>query len=88
MGGSGLPLTVNNSWGSGMAVDSTLTRRMIGESAEAWLRDVPSRCGMVPRRRRLVRRPAEVPDGIAAVAQEAHSHRLKFGLWVDWTQAA
>ena len=47
------PLLVNNSWGSGMAVDETLAKRMIDDSqSSAW------RCWsgrwLVPRRRRLV----------------------------------
>jgi len=81
------PLTVNNSWGSGMAVDSALARRMIRESAAlgfemfhldaGWFRGVGD----------WHADPQKFPDGIAAVAQEAHSHGLKFGLWVDWTQA-
>ena len=81
------PLTVNNSWGSGMAVDETLTRRMIGESAElglelfhldaGWFRDVGD----------WRADPKKFPHGIASVADYAHRRGLKFGLWMDWTQA-
>jgi len=31
--------------------------------------------------------PAKFPEGLAALADEAHRKGLKFGLWVDWTQA-
>jgi alpha-galactosidase len=31
--------------------------------------------------------PQKFPHGIAALADEAHRLGLKFGLWVDWTQA-
>jgi hypothetical protein len=31
--------------------------------------------------------PAKFPHGIASVADFAHSHGLRFGLWIDWTQA-
>jgi hypothetical protein len=81
------PLLVNNSWGSGMAVDEDLAQRMIAASAQlglemfhldaGWFRDVgdwhPD--------------PKKFPHGIAGVADFAHSHGLKFGLWIDWTQA-
>ena len=30
---------------------------------------------------------AKFPHGIASVADFAHQHGLKFGLWLDWTQA-
>jgi alpha-galactosidase len=31
--------------------------------------------------------PQKFPHGLATVADYAHQKRLKFGLWVDWTQA-
>ncbi len=81
------PLLVGNSWGSGMAVDETLAHRMIEESAQlglemfhldaGWFRDVGD----------WQADPAKFPHGIASVADFAHLHGLKFGLWIDWTQA-
>jgi hypothetical protein len=81
------PMMVNNSWGSGMAVDETLAHRMIEESAQlglemfhldaGWFRDVGD----------WRADPRKFPHGIASVADFAHRHRLKFGLWIDWTQA-
>ncbi len=32
--------------------------------------------------------PKKFPHGLAAIADDAHRHGLKFGIWVDWTQAA
>ena len=32
--------------------------------------------------------PKKFPHGLAPIADEAHQQRLKFGIWVDWTQAA
>jgi Melibiase len=32
--------------------------------------------------------PQSFPHGMEAIADDAHQHRMKFGLWVDWTQAA
>jgi hypothetical protein len=81
------PLLVNNSWGSGMAVTQDLAQRMIGESAQlglemfhldaGWFRDVGD----------WHANPEKFPHGIASIADFAHAHGLKFGLWIDWTQA-
>jgi alpha-galactosidase len=81
------PLLVNNSWGSGMAVDEALAHRMIEQSAQlglemfhldaGWFRDVGD----------WQSNPTKFPHGIASVADFAHRHGLKFGLWIDWTQA-
>jgi hypothetical protein len=81
------PLLVNNSWGSGMAVDEVLARRMIDESATlglemfhldaGWFRDVGD----------WHADPAKFPNGLASLADYAHSRGLRFGLWIDWTQA-
>ena len=54
------PFVVNNSWGSGMAVDEALALRMIAESKELGCGDVSHRRGLVSRRRRLVSGPEEV----------------------------
>jgi len=81
------PLMVNNSWGNGMVVEETLARRMIVDSAQlglemfhldaGWFRDVGD----------WQADPAKFPHGIASVADFAHRHGLRFGLWIDWTQA-
>jgi Melibiase/Glycosyl hydrolase family 36 C-terminal domain len=81
------PLLVNNSWGTGMAVDEALAHRMIEQSSQlglemfhldaGWFRDVGD----------WQANPGKFPRGIASVADFAHQHGLKFGLWVDWTQA-
>jgi Melibiase/Glycosyl hydrolase family 36 C-terminal domain len=81
------PPMVNNSWGSGMVVDEALAHRMIADSAglglemfhldAGWFRDVGD----------WHADPVKFPHGIANVADFAHRHGLKFGLWIDWTQA-
>jgi hypothetical protein len=81
------PLLVNNSWGSGTAVDEALARRMIVDSSQlglemfhldaGWFRDVGD----------WHADPEKFPRGIASIADFAHGHGLKFGLWMDWTQA-
>jgi alpha-galactosidase len=81
------PLVVNNSWGSGMAVDEPLALRMIDESKElgvemfhldaGWFRGVGD---WYPDAKKF-------PHGLAYVADKAHEAGMRFGMWVDWTQA-
>lgn len=82
------PMLVNNSWGSGMAIDQSLAMRMLRDSAElgfemfhidaGWFRGVGD---WYPDARKF-------PLGLTPIADEAHRLGLKFGLWCDWTQAA
>jgi Melibiase/Glycosyl hydrolase family 36 C-terminal domain len=81
------PLVVNNSWGSGMAIDAEQARRMIRDSAElgfemfhldaGWFRGVGD---WYPDEKKF-------PEGLAPIADYAHSLGLRFGLWMDWAQA-
>lgn len=81
------PLVTNNSWGSAMAIDQAQARRMIADAAAlgfemfhldaGWFRAVGD---WRPNR-------AKFPDGIAALADDAHRHGMRFGLWADWAQA-
>ncbi len=80
------PLVVNNSWGSGMAVDEALARRMIDAAAEigvelfhvdaGWYREVGD----------WRPHPEKFPRGLAPVGEYARSKGLGFGLWTGWTQ--
>ena len=81
------PLTVSNSWGSGMAVDETLARRMIVDAAQLGLEMFHLDAGWFRGVGDWQADAAKFPHGIASVADFAHAHGLKFGLWVDWTQA-
>jgi hypothetical protein len=84
---SSYPLIVNNSWGGGIEVNEEIAMRMIRDSAElgvdmfhvdaGWFRDVGD----------WNPNPQKFPHGLAVIADEAHKHGLKFGIWVDWTQA-
>ena len=81
------PLIVNNSWGGGMNVNEEIALRMIRDSADlgvdmfhidaGWFRDVGD----------WYPNPQKFPHGLAPIAESAHQHGLKFGIWVDWTQA-
>ena len=81
------PLMVNNSWGSGMAVDEALAQRMIVDSARLGLEMFHLDAGWFRGVGDWQADPAKFPHGIASVADFAHRHGLKFGLWIDWTQA-
>ena len=82
------PSVVNNSWGSGMAIDADQARRMIRDSAElgfemfhldaGWFRGVGD----------WQPDPAKFHQGLSPVADYAHARGLKFGLWMDWALAA
>ena len=80
------PLVVNNSWGSGMAVDEALARHMIDDSAAlgvelfhidaGWFRGVGD---WHPDDKKF-------PHGLAPVSDYTHGKGMLFGLWVGWTQ--
>ncbi|MGH9530207.1 MAG: glycoside hydrolase family 36 protein [Terriglobales bacterium] len=81
------PLVVNNSWGGGMNINERSAQRMIRDDAElgvdmfhidaGWFRSVGD---WYPDSQKF-------PQGLAVIADDAHKHGLKFGLWVDWSQA-
>jgi alpha-galactosidase len=78
---------VNNSWGSGMAVDEALSRRMIVDSARLGLEMFHLDAGWFLSVGDWRADPAKFPHGIASLADFAHRRGLRFGLWVDWAQA-
>jgi alpha-galactosidase len=80
------PLLVNNSWGSGMAVDERLARRMIDQSAELGLEMFHIDAGWFRTVGDWRADPKKFPNGLGPVADYAHQRGLKFGLWVGWTQ--
>jgi alpha-galactosidase len=82
------PYIVNNSWGNGMAVDEPLAHRMMEDSADLGLEMFHMDAGWFRGVGDWYPDPRKFPHGLAAVADDAHRHDLKFGLWVDWTQAA
>ena len=81
------PLVVNNSWGSGMAVDEPLALRMIGESKELGVEMFHIDAGWFRGVGDWYPDPKKFPHGLASIADNAHKNGLRFGIWVDWTQA-
>lgn len=81
------PLMVSNSWGSGTAVDESLARRMIAETRALGLEMFHLDAGWFRSVGDWRADPAKFPRGVDTVADYAHQLKLKFGLWVDWTQA-
>ena len=81
------PLLVNNSWGSGMAIDETQARQMIADSAALGLEMFHIDAGWFRGVGDWYPSPVKFPHGLAPIAEDAHRHGLKFGIWVDWTQA-
>jgi len=81
------PLTVNNSWGSGMQVDEALAMSMIDRSRELGLEMFHVDAGWFRGVGDWYPHPVKFPHGLAYVADYAHKNGLRFGLWMDWTQA-
>jgi hypothetical protein len=82
------PFTVNNSWGSGMQVDENLALRMIADSKELGLEMFHIDAGWFRGVGDWYPNPKKFPRGLAYIADAAHKQGLRFGIWVDWTQAA
>jgi len=70
-----------------MEVDEPLAQRMIRDSAELQLDMFHLDAGWFRAVGDWHPDPRKFPHGLAAVADIAHQNGLKFGLWVDWTQA-
>jgi hypothetical protein len=81
------PMLVNNSWGGGMQVDEVLAKRMIADSAELGLEMFHIDAGWFRGVGDWYPDPKKFPHGLAPIADDAHAHGLKFGIWVDWAQA-
>ena len=81
------PLVTNNSWGSAMAIDQAQARRMIADAAALGFEMFHLDAGWFRAVGDWRPDPGKFPDGIATLADDAHRHGMKFGLWVDWAQA-
>lgn len=80
------PVLVNNSWGSGMAVDEELAKTMIDDCADLGIELYHVDAGWYIDVGNWHSSPEKFPRGLSKTADYAHSKGLKFGLWVGWTQ--
>jgi hypothetical protein len=87
LGDPAYPFLVSNSWGSGVAVNAELARRMIDDARDLGLELYHLDAGWFRGVGDWHADPSKFPEGIAAIADYAHRAGLKFGLWVDWAQA-
>ena len=81
------PYVVNNSWGGGVDVNEEIATRMIRDSASLGVEMFHVDAGWFRGVGDWHPNPKKFPHGLTAIAENAHQHGLKFGLWVDWTQA-
>jgi ribulose bisphosphate carboxylase small subunit len=81
------PYVVNNSWGGGMDVNDEIARRMIRDAADLGVNMFHVDAGWFRGVGDWYPNPQKFPQGLAVIADYAHERGLKFGLWVDWTQA-
>jgi alpha-galactosidase len=81
------PMLVNNSWGSGMAVNEAIAKRMIRDSSDLGLEMFHLDAGWFRGVGDWVPDPRKFPNGLAAISDYSHTHGLKFGLWVNWAEA-
>jgi hypothetical protein len=82
------PYTVNNSWGGGMKIDEDLALRMMDDAHRLGLEMFHVDAGWFRGVGDWYPNTQKFPHGLAYMADEAHKRGMKFGLWVDWTQAA
>jgi alpha-galactosidase len=81
------PYVVNNSWGSGTAIYEPLALRMIAESKELGVEMYHIDAGWFRGVGDWLTDPNKFFHGLAPIADEAHRQGLRFGIWIDWTQA-
>src|SRR5215469_7664992 len=82
------PLVVNNSWGGGMEVNEQIAQGMIRDVASLGVEMFHIDAGWFRGVGDWYPNPQKFPNGLAYIADEAHKQGLRFGIWVDWTQAA
>lgn len=81
------PVVVNNSWGSGMAIDENVALRMIRDAASLGFEMFHMDAGWFRGVGDWRPDPKKFPHGITPIADQAHAKGMRFGLWVDWAQA-
>lgn len=81
------PFTVNNSWGGGMQINEELALRMMADAKQLGLEMFHVDAGWFRGVGDWYPNLQKFPHGLAYIADAAHKQGMRFGLWVDWTQA-
>ena len=81
------PLLVNNTWGVGIGITEEKSHAMIEDAAALGMEMFHLDAGWYRGVGDWYADPGKFPTDIDALADYAHRWGLKFGLWVDWTQA-
>ena len=81
------PYTVNNCWGGGMQIIEEIALRMMTDAGQLGIEMFHVDAGWFRGVGDWYPNPQKFPHGLAYIADEAHKRGLRFGLWVDWTQA-
>jgi hypothetical protein len=81
------PLLVNNSWGNGMEINEAKAQAMIDDAASLDLEMFHMDAGWFRGVGDWYSNLAKFPHGIDGLSDYVHRVGMKFGLWVDWTQA-
>ena len=81
------PLVTNNSWGSAMAIDEAQATRMITDASALGFEMFHLDAGWFRAVGDWHPDPKKFSHGLAWLADDAHRHGMKFGLWADWAQA-
>ena len=82
------PYTVNNSWGGGMQINEDLALHMMTDANQLGLEMFHVDAGWFRGVGDWYPNLQKFPHGLGYLADEAHKRGMRFGLWVDWTQAA
>jgi hypothetical protein len=81
------PYTVNNSWGGGMKINEDLALHMMTDAKQLGLEMFHVDAGWFRGVGDWYPNSQKFPHGLAYIADAAHKQGMRFGLWVDWTQA-
>jgi hypothetical protein len=86
-GNPNYPMLTNNSWGVGMGINEATAQQMIADAAGLGMEMFHLDAGWFRAVGDWYADPSKFPHDLPALADDAHQHGMKFGLWVDWTSA-
>lgn len=81
------PPATNNTWGAGMDINQFTAQHMLKDAASLGMELFHLDAGWFRGVGDWYPDESKFPDGLSALAKAAHKMGLRFGLWVNWTQA-